>query len=219
MQKDYELVRSRRKTLSIIVKKDAVVQVRAPLKTPQEQIEAFVQKHSGWIEKHQARLRQSAAERGQFTGSDGDVVYFFGEPLTLVTAAQGSVCAQNGALLLPDGVWRVAAVESFLRREAAAYLPGRLEHFSRLMDVQPTGCKITSARTRWGSCSGKNSICFSHRLVCLPPALIDAVVVHELAHIREKNHSERFYREVCAILPDYRQRHGAMKEFAEKLTI
>ena len=73
--------------------------------------------------------------------------------------------------------------------------------------------KITSAARRWGSCSAKNSICYSFRVMRLPPALREYIVVHELAHIRVKNHSAAFYAEVGRYLPDYKQRIAALRAF------
>ncbi|MEG1869673.1 MAG: M48 family metallopeptidase, partial [Oscillospiraceae bacterium] len=65
--------------------------------------------------------------------------------------------------------------------------------------------KITSANGRWGSCSWKNSLCFPYKIMLLPEELIDYIVVHELAHIREKNHSKNFYAEVEKYMPNYKQ--------------
>lgn len=98
-----------------------------------------------------------------------------------------------------------------LRRRAADFIPGRVAHWAAVMGLSPTGVKITSARTRFGSCSAKNSLCFSLYLMQYPSEAIDAVVVHELSHIRHKNHSPAFYREVERWLPDYRRRVEALK--------
>lgn len=98
-----------------------------------------------------------------------------------------------------------------LRRQAREVIPGRVACWAKVMRLQPTGVKITAARTRFGSCSGKNSLCFSLYLMQYPPEAVDAVVVHELAHIRHKNHSPAFYREVERWLPDYRQRAALLK--------
>ena len=98
-----------------------------------------------------------------------------------------------------------------LARQGREYLPRRVAYWAARMDVMPTGLHITSARTRWGSCSGKNSLCFSLFLMRYPPEVIDAVVVHELAHIRHKNHGPEFYRLVETTLPDYRQRIALLK--------
>ena len=79
------------------------------------------------------------------------------------------------------------------------------------MGVCPTGMRITGARTRFGSCSGKNSICFSWRLMAYPQEAVDYVVVHELAHILHKNHGPAFYQCIESVLPDWRQRRALLK--------
>ena len=95
---------------------------------------------------------------------------------------------------------------------AKEYLPMRVDYWSDIMGLTPTGLKITSARTRFGSCSGKNSICFSWRLMQYPPEAIDYVVVHELAHIRHHNHSPAFYALIERYMPDWRERMKLLKE-------
>ena len=98
-----------------------------------------------------------------------------------------------------------------LRQKARDILPGRVAHYAEWMGVTPTGVKITGAKTRFGSCSAKNSLCFSLYLMAYPDAAIDYVVVHELAHIRHKNHSPAFYAEVAKVMPDYRERRKLLK--------
>lgn len=99
-----------------------------------------------------------------------------------------------------------------LRQKALSYVPPRVDYFARRMGVQPTAIRFSTARTRWGSCSPKNSITFSLRLMDYPDAAIDAVIVHELAHIRYKNHGKAFYDFVYSILPDYRERDKLLKK-------
>ena len=98
-----------------------------------------------------------------------------------------------------------------LRQKARDILPGRVAHYAGRMGVTPTGVKITGAKTRFGSCSAKNSLCFSLYLMAYPDATVDYVVVHELAHIRHKNHSPAFYAEVAKVMPDYRERRKLLK--------
>ena len=98
-----------------------------------------------------------------------------------------------------------------LREEARQYLSERVDYFSKRMGLFPTSLRITSARGRWGSCNAKNGLCFSFRVMLLPPAAIDYVVVHELAHIAEHNHSKRFYHVVERELPDYKERIRLIK--------
>lgn len=98
-----------------------------------------------------------------------------------------------------------------LRQQAVDILPQKVEHFSNVMKLYPTGLKITSAKTRWGSCNSKNSLCFSYRLMAMPERFIDYVVVHELAHIKEKNHSKKFYDIVKLYVPDYKEVISSVK--------
>lgn len=102
--------------------------------------------------------------------------------------------------------------EQAMRRQAKEYLPGRIAYYSARMGVTPTGFRVTGARTRFGSCSGKDSLNFSFRLMAYPPEAIDYVVVHELAHIRHKDHSPAFYRFIAQVMPDYKVRNAILKD-------
>jgi len=104
-----------------------------------------------------------------------------------------------------------AAEEKRLRALAKAVIPQRVAHFGSIMGLTPTGIKITSAKTRFGSCSAENSLCFSWRLMQYPMEAVDYVAVHELAHILHKNHGKAFYDTVAAVLPDHKARRAMLK--------
>ena len=169
---EYTLVYEKRKTLSLTVRPDLTVLVKAPRGLSKTEIERFVLSHETWIENAKQRQKKRAETEKKLTEQ------------------------------------RIAE----LRALAAAELPRRVAYFAEILGVQPTGVKITSAKTRFGSCSGKNSLCFSWRLMLYPPEAVDYVVVHELAHIKEKNHSAAFYKVVESVLPDYKARVKMLKE-------
>lgn len=102
---------------------------------------------------------------------------------------------------------RVAA----LKARAKAELPPKIAAYAAILGVRPTGFKVTSAKKRFGSCSGKNSLCFSWRLMQYPEEAIDYVVVHELCHILHHDHSPAFYAAVSSVMPDYRSRQKLLK--------
>ncbi len=104
-----------------------------------------------------------------------------------------------------------AAQIAALKARAQAVLPPKVADWSRKIGVHPTGLKITTAKKRYGSCSGTNSLCFSCFLMNSPEAAIDLVVVHELCHIREKNHGPGFYALLAHYLPDYQERKKLLK--------
>lgn len=168
---EYQIRRSRRKSLAIEVTREGMVLVRAPERLPLREIQRVVERHSDWIAQKQT---EQAALRRAFPEPD-------------------------------------AAEERRLRQRAAECLPPLVEQWSARMGVQPAGVKITSARTRHGSCSAQNRLCFSWRLMRYPEEAVEAVVVHELAHIRHKNHSAAFYEEVERYLPDYQNRICLLK--------
>lgn len=162
---DYELIRSGRRTVSLEVTKECKVLVRAPLRMPKREIDAFVASHSGWVEKQLARRRAAPARP---------------EP--------------------------TAEEIAMLKERTRQLVELRVAHYAAQMGLRPAGIRITAARTRYGSCSGKNSLCFSCFLAECPPEAVDLVVVHELCHIVHKNHGPQFYALLESVLPDWRQR-------------
>lgn len=101
--------------------------------------------------------------------------------------------------------------EEELRQAARKTIPPLVETYSEIMGLKPTTVKITSAEKRFGSCNGKNGLCFSWRLMAYPTAAVEYVVVHELAHIKHHNHSPAFYRLIEKYMPDYKQRQKMLK--------
>ncbi|MBE6686872.1 MAG: M48 family metallopeptidase [Ruminococcaceae bacterium] len=163
---EYELIRSKRKTISVEVTKDLCVIVRSPLFEPQKQIDRFLAQHREWIEK--AIIKQKKRRE---------------EALPEPTEAQMAE----------------------LKTSAWQYLPKRTAYFADIMGVEPSSVKITSAKKRLGSCSGKNGICYSCLLMRYDEEIIDYVIIHELSHIKEHNHSKRFYDLVERYCPNYRE--------------
>ena len=98
-----------------------------------------------------------------------------------------------------------------LKVEARAYFQAKIVMYSKIMNLKYGRITITSARTRFGSCSSKGNISFSYRLMLYPEAAREYVVVHELAHLREMNHSKKFYAIVENVLPDYKERRRMLK--------
>jgi predicted metal-dependent hydrolase len=101
---------------------------------------------------------------------------------------------------------------SALKARAAAVLPDKVAHYAKIMGYTPPKIRITAAKTRFGSCSPRNTLCFSCFLMLYPQEAIDYVVVHELAHITEKNHGPAFYAIVRAVMPDYKARRALLKQ-------
>ena len=99
-----------------------------------------------------------------------------------------------------------------LKKKARDVLPAKAAHYAKILNVEPKHIKITSAKTRFGSCSAAHGICFSYLLMQYPQAAIDYVVLHEVAHIVHHNHSKQFYDLIKQHMPDYKQRSMLLKQ-------
>jgi len=115
-----------------------------------------------------------------------------------------------------DDTTRSACVQRYKQR-AKQLLPEKTAAFAEQMGLKPRAVKINSAKTRWGSCSALKNLNFSWRLAMADDGVIDYVVVHELAHLREMNHSARFWAIVAGVLPDYRERQKRLKALQKRL--
>ena len=168
---DYEIIYSKRRTISIIVKKDGSVLFRAPYHTPKSKFEKLIIEHNDWIIKHQKR----AIERTQADAK------------------------------LTDEIIKI------LKKEAKERLIPMTEYFASILGVAYGKITITSAKTRFGSCSSKGNISYSFLLMQYPVQAQEYVVVHELCHRIHMDHSPAFYKKIESVLPDYKERKKLLK--------
>lgn len=211
---EYRLIRARRKTLSLTVRLDGVIEVRAPLKLSSAIIDGFVTKNAPWIQEKQNLRREQLLKRTLFELKEGAILPFLDQNLTLKT---GGGPILDGEILLLPGMDLRREAETFYRREAHRILPEKAAFWGQKMDLAPTGITITGARTRWGSCSAKRRLSFSWRLLRAPEAAVDYVVVHELAHLRQMNHSRQFWEVVAAVFPDWKARRALLLPVQRRL--
>lgn len=213
-----KFVRSKRKTLSLIVETDGTLTVRAPVWMKETEIRRFIDAKTDWIRQKQAAARKTAPASRRYM--DGETFLYLGQevPLRLVPD-------QVPALVM-DGVFKLARsaqphaatiFETWYKRQARAVLSERVAFYAREHGFAAGKFRLSSARTRWGSCSAKHTLSFTWRLVMAPLDVIDYVVVHELCHLKELNHSKTFWAQVGAILPDYKARRKWLKIHGGKL--
>jgi len=218
----YKLVRSRRKTVAIHITKNASVEVRAPLKMPKTDIDRFVLEKEKWIEKHLSLREQTNENKTSFTLNYGDKVMFCGKeyPIRAKDGTQAGFdgeCFYMSPNFTPDYIKNI--IVKIYKILAERIIKQKVIEYAKRMNVTPKSIRITSAKTRWGSCSGKNSINFSWRLIMADDDVIDYVVVHELAHIKEHNHSAKFWKVVEGVLPDYKDKQKKLKLLQKKLAV
>ena len=217
------IIRTKRKTIAIVVQTDGRVVVRAPLKANKKQIEAFVASKIAWIEKHRTRIQQAAPPKPPRQFAEGETFLYLGKSYPLAInplLPEGFTWTNSGFHLRQD--LHPGAADLFVRwyqHKARQVFTERVSWYARRYQFQPAKIRITSARTRWGSCSSRGTLSFTWRLVMAPIEIIDYVVVHELAHLLERNHGPNFWREVEKIVPDYKQKREWLKQNGHRLNL
>lgn len=216
-----KLVRSKRRTIALIVERDGSLTVRAPRRAAVVDIQSFILEKQEWIIRTRERFT-SLVEVPKREYKDGDKFLFLGSTygLTLVKPQRPALKFENGFTL---GSTIQSSGERYFtqwyKEQAYKVIADRVRVFSDQYEFVPKQVKISSARTRWGSCSPDGTLNFTWRLVMAPLDVIDYVVVHELAHLRVKDHSRRFWREVEKIMPEYKDRRKWLRVHGETLSL
>ncbi|SEG00536.1 hypothetical protein SAMN04487934_10684 [Eubacterium ruminantium] len=172
---EYEIIRSRRKTIAILIKPDCSVVVRAPYRISKSVVEDFVKEKSSWIEKHLDKMKALQEEKPE--------------------------CIR----LSEEEIRR-------LSDESLKVIPPRVKEIAEKMGVSYGRITIRNQKTRWGSCSSKGNLNFNCQLMLLPEELRDYVIIHELCHRIEMNHSVRFWTEVERYCPQYMKLRKKLKQ-------
>ena len=167
----------RARNLSIRINQQGEIRVTIPRYVSQRRAESFLMTKKGWIITKLSEINQ-LADSGQKL-QEGDVLNVRGKSIPIVL--------QKDQKSVEDAIWRI------LKKEAHAYLPHRVEELASKHDFEITGVKIRKMKSRWGSCTMKNSINLNSWLMMLPDHLVDYVILHELVHIRHRDHSKKFW--------------------------
>ncbi len=235
----YSILRSarRHKTVEITVARRGEVVVAAPLRTSVERIEAIVKRRAAWILRHGGLAERGPGGRGPGKPGLAERRFVSGESLPYLGRRVRLFVRETPE----DGVdvrfhhWqfevrlsralppheRSAAVEAaftrWYRQRATELVAGRVERFAPLLGATPSRVLVRDQRRRWGSCSPDGVLRFNWRVVMAPPALLDYVVIHELAHLRLRAHGPRYWALVATAAPDYRERRQRLKSLGPSL--
>lgn len=216
---DYTLRRSARRSIGLSIDQRGL-RVGAPQGAALRDIEALIRQHGDWVLDKLAAWRERPAAT-RFAVVDGAVLDLLGSPIRLRVApakrAGAAFTADEIRLAVPDSADPAQVLEAALREKARALFGERLAHFAPFLGVAAPPLRLSSARTRWGSCSARGNIALNWRLLLMPPAIVDYVVCHELAHLKEMNHSPRFWSVVERLCPDWRARRLELRHLGRQL--
>ncbi len=197
------------------------LRLSAPTRLHMSDIDQFIQGHGAWVVQKLDELARRDTPR-QITIKDGITLPLLGQPLevrVLPGTNRFRWVAQTLVLeARPEADLASLAVRAFKAR-ALNHFGERLDHYTTQINVPPPPLGLTSARTRWGSCSKQSGIRIHWRLIHLPPHLGDYVVAHEAAHLLEMNHSAKFWRIVETLYPDWQTARSELKNCTTTLPI
>lgn len=229
----YALRRARRKSIGFVVGIEGL-SVAAPKWVGIGEIESALREKGDWILRKLAEQQERAQrlQAAKVDWRDGTGIPFLGETVIIVLDVRAGL-TRGGAVLNTDaealpGVPRLTlhvglphtatpeqirdVVQSWLQRQARRVFEERLTHFAQQLGVRYTRLSLSSAQTRWGSAGADGAIRLNWRLIHFAMPQIDYVVAHELAHLREMNHSARFWDVVRSVMPDYEQVRSTLKD-------
>ncbi|MEW6706023.1 MAG: SprT family zinc-dependent metalloprotease [Pseudomonadota bacterium] len=227
----YAFRRARRRSIGFAVGPEGLA-VSAPRWVTMTEVESALHEKSGWILRklREQRERAQRMESRRIEWRDGASVPFLGEQVIVVLDPRAIGAVLNAAgealpgvprLVLHVGLPQSAApeqirdtVQSWLQRQARRVFEERCAHFAQALNVRVRKLSLSSAQTRWGSASADGSIRLHWRLIHFALPVIDYVVAHELAHLREMNHSPAFWDVVRSVLPDYERHRSVLKDDA-----
>ena len=223
----YQIRRSYRVANARIVVKPGLVEVVAPLQIPEQKLHQFVQAKRQWIVRALAKMAASSQEQGGFVPElykTGATLGYLGDnyPLTLIPTSLKRVKIefnQGYQIHVPDSIRPEdqqtqikAALVRWLKRQTRQLVVDYVNHHASKRQLVPRSISIKTQKSRWGSCGIHNDININWLLVMAPKEVLEYVVVHELCHIRVKNHSSQFWALVAEHLPDYQARRAWLKK-------
>jgi predicted metal-dependent hydrolase len=217
-----KVIRSKRKTISLQVSNDAALIVRAPFEVSDEIINRVILRHSNWIEKKkkEIQLRDIKFSKKEFVNGEGFLFLGNYYRLRLVENQEIPLNFENEFFLSKE--YLSNAKEIFIdwyRKRAYEKISERVKWYAQKRGFKYNKINITNAQKRWGSCSCRNNLNFSWRLIMAPLPVVDYVIVHELVHLDEKNHSRVFWNKVKMLMTDYEKHRIWLKRNGHLLRI
>ena len=199
------VIRSKRKSIALVVTPEANLVIRAPMKVSLDYINELVGKNLRWIDRKIQEVKSKPRILAK-NFIDGEKFLYLGKPYPLrITDGRKLPFSFENEFVM-DRIYQSIARKLFIdwyKKEAKKVISKRVRLYSKLTSLKYKKICITNANSRWGSCSAKGNLNLTWRLIMASLSVIDYVVIHELAHLEYRNHSRRFWQKVKAILPDY----------------
>lgn len=212
-----QIIRSHRRSIAIEITKEGELVVKAPILTPKFLIQQFLNEKAEWIKKSLTTIQKRKPVKRQYT--EDEEFLFLGKVYKLKLSSGMEIALKNDILYLPKvSLFRAEKeLTNWYIREAKEIITKRVVYHAEKMHTAYTSLMFSDTKSKWGTCFPDNSLQFNWRLVMAPLMVLDYVVIHELVHTTEKNHSDAFWRKVRLYTPAYRQHRKWLNDNAHVL--
>lgn len=210
-----KIIRSKRKSIGLEINEKGLLIVRAPGSVSLKNIHRVVESNRKWIERKQKSLTEKKSNYNPKFFIEGEEYLYLGNSYKLRIIKDAERVFEFDNQFILSEKWRIKAKAIFIywyKLQAQKNINERVRYYANEYDFKYGRVKITSAKKRWGSCTGKNNLNFTWRLILAPIEIADSVVVHELVHTKIKNHSKKFWANVYKIMPEYPEYNKWLKE-------
>jgi len=212
------IIRSRRRSIALMVNSQGEIVVRAPYYASKIDIMGFVAQKQAWLAKQKALAEQELKNFKPLALEENKSIDFLGKTYYIAKRGVETILPFGDALLVPFSCTQADLV-AWLQGQLKNLLQARVGYYAGLLGVQPTAVKLSPAKSKWGSCNYRNVLHFSWHLIFCPQAVIDYVIVHELCHINNKSHDKAFWQQVELVLPNYREEEKWLKTHRKVMDI
>lgn len=209
-----EIIRSNRSSLALTINDQGDLIVKAPFSMPISKIYSFIQEKQKWIEKKQTYIKNTLDQNEQIVNYNQ--IFFLGKKYNVVQIKgleENYLTKEYLAInyTISQNTKKNSIKEFFLDNVEQVLLP-RIKSLSKVVGVEASCIKIINSRAKWGMCDNKKVVYFNWKLCMLPPEIIDYVIIHELCHIKNLNHSKEFWKQVYSYDKNYKEDINLIKK-------
>ena len=227
---NYEIIRSNRKTMGIIVDPDEGVIVRSPQNVSEDKIKEVVKKKSSWLLQKLDKVDEIKPAPTPLEFMSGEKLPYLGRRYRLqveeydkkkveVKFYQGKFIVKEPADMEDRREAIRDKVIGWYRERANEKIKERVDKYKDKIGIEPNNVKVKKQKKRWGSCSGKDNLNINWKLIMAPMSIVDYIVVHELTHLEHSNHSQDFWQTAEAVIPDYEEKQEWLRVNGRKLDL
>ena len=216
-----QIIRSHRKTIGLQITNDARLIVRAPYSASEDYIRKLISRKESWIIAKQNHFKQRQHKTIVRKFVPGEEFLFLGQSYSLIVREDlPKAVVMDNSFMISQLVLGNARdhIEYWYKAQALEYITQKTEYYAQMAGLKYQSIRINNATTRWGSCGYKNTLNFTWRLIMAPARVVDYVIIHELMHLKQKNHSRKFWAEVAHMRPDYKEDERWLKKNGHLLT-